>query len=255
MEYTVQKLAKLSGVSSRTLRYYDQIGLLKPARINSSGYRIYGEKEVNRLQQILFYRQMALKLEEIQEILDSSEFDYQKALANHYQQLLEKRKQLDFLLETVAKTLDYYKGEKEMTDTEKFAAFKAEKIAENIEKYRTELKEKYSAEDITAANEQWKNMSAMQYEEAQAAEETLIETLNKLLEKNEKLQLPDDLAEKVFESHKKWLTITAPFYSAKYHKNLALLYVEDQRFVSYYNQKTNSDSVQLLKQIIDYYAK
>lgn len=54
MEYTVQRLADLAGVSSRTIRYYDEIGFLKPARINSSGYRLYGEKEVDRLQQILF---------------------------------------------------------------------------------------------------------------------------------------------------------------------------------------------------------
>lgn len=54
MEYTVQKLAKLAGVSARTLRYYDEIGILKPARINSSGYRIYGRAEVDRLRQILF---------------------------------------------------------------------------------------------------------------------------------------------------------------------------------------------------------
>ena len=53
MEYTIQKLAQLAGVSTRTLRYYDEVGILKPARINSSGYRIYGEKEINQLQQIL----------------------------------------------------------------------------------------------------------------------------------------------------------------------------------------------------------
>ena len=55
MEYTIKKIAQLSGISARTLRYYDEIDLLKPARINSSGYRIYGEKEVDRLQQILFF--------------------------------------------------------------------------------------------------------------------------------------------------------------------------------------------------------
>ena len=67
MEYTVNKLAQLSGVSGRTLRYYDQIGLLKPARINSSGYRIYGQKEGDLLQQILFYRELGVSLEEILE--------------------------------------------------------------------------------------------------------------------------------------------------------------------------------------------
>ena len=57
MEYTVRQLAEIAGISSRTLRYYDEIGLLKPARMNSSGYRIYGQREVDRLQQILFYRE------------------------------------------------------------------------------------------------------------------------------------------------------------------------------------------------------
>ncbi len=56
MEYTIQKLGKMAGISTRTLRYYDEIGLLKPARVSSSGYRIYGKTEIDRLQQILFYR-------------------------------------------------------------------------------------------------------------------------------------------------------------------------------------------------------
>ncbi len=65
MEYTVRKLAQIAGVSTRTLRYYDEIGILKPARINSSGYRIYGQKEVNLLQQILFYRELGVNLKNI----------------------------------------------------------------------------------------------------------------------------------------------------------------------------------------------
>ena len=65
MEYTVQKLGKLAGISARTLRYYDEIGILKPARISSSGYRIYGKKEVDLLQQILFYRELGVDLESI----------------------------------------------------------------------------------------------------------------------------------------------------------------------------------------------
>lgn len=60
MEYTVQRLGQLAGISARTLRYYDEIGILKPARMNSSGYRIYGQKEVDRLQQILFYRELGM---------------------------------------------------------------------------------------------------------------------------------------------------------------------------------------------------
>lgn len=71
MEYTIQKLSQLAGISTRTLRYYDEIGLLKPDRINSSGYRIYGATEVDRLQQILFYRELGVKLDSIKEIITS----------------------------------------------------------------------------------------------------------------------------------------------------------------------------------------
>ena len=65
MEYTISKLAKLANISTRTLRYYDEINLLKPSRINSSGYRIYGQKEINQLQQILFFRELDVDLETI----------------------------------------------------------------------------------------------------------------------------------------------------------------------------------------------
>lgn len=85
MEYTIKKVADLSGISTRTLRYYDEINLLKPERINSSGYRIYGTKEVDKLQQILFYRSLDMKLEEIQKIMATPNYDPQHALQDHYQ--------------------------------------------------------------------------------------------------------------------------------------------------------------------------
>ncbi|MNR05058.1 HTH-type transcriptional activator mta [compost metagenome] len=95
MEYTVQHLGKLAGISTRTLRYYDEIELLMPARINSSGYRIYGQAEVDRLQQILFYRELGIPLEQIKEMMTSPSFDETNALRDHREQLLDKRKQLD----------------------------------------------------------------------------------------------------------------------------------------------------------------
>ena len=91
MEYTVQKLGKLAGISTRTLRYYDEIGLLKPARVNSSGYRIYGKQEVVKLQQILFYRELGMNLEGIMDIIKSPCFDYTLALKEHREKLLAKR--------------------------------------------------------------------------------------------------------------------------------------------------------------------
>ncbi len=95
MEYTIQKLGQLAGISTRTLRYYDEIGILKPARINSSGYRIYGQKEVDLLQQILFYRALDIELDTIKKIITAPGFDGIRALGEHHTKLLEKRKQLD----------------------------------------------------------------------------------------------------------------------------------------------------------------
>src|SRR3954451_1504741 len=105
MEYTVQKLASLAGVSTRTLRYYDEIGILKPARINSSGYRIYGPAEVDRLQQILFYRELGVSLDHIKKIITAPSFNGPIALKEHHEQLLDKRKQLDLLIANVEKTI------------------------------------------------------------------------------------------------------------------------------------------------------
>ena len=95
MEYTIQKLAQLAGVSTRTLRYYDEVGILKPARINSSGYRMYGEKEINQLQQILFYRALDVRIDEIKRILLSPSYDELEALTDHYHKFLKKKAQLD----------------------------------------------------------------------------------------------------------------------------------------------------------------
>jgi len=131
MEYSVQQLAQMAGVSKRTLRYYDEIGILKPARINSSGYRIYGRPEVNQLQQILFYRELGVNLEQIKQIITESSFDSLKALKDHRHKLLKKRAQLDLLIANVEKTIRAAEGRITMTDSEKFEGFKQKLIEEN----------------------------------------------------------------------------------------------------------------------------
>jgi DNA-binding transcriptional MerR regulator len=105
MSYTVSQLAKISGVSNRTLRYYDQIGLLKPARINEPGYRIYEQEEVDILQLIVFYRELEVSLDEIKEIIQQPTFNRMKALENHYYNLKQQRERLDKIIQTVKKRL------------------------------------------------------------------------------------------------------------------------------------------------------
>ncbi|HEY8365054.1 MAG TPA: MerR family transcriptional regulator, partial [Haloplasmataceae bacterium] len=130
MEYTINKLSQMAKISSRTLRYYDEIGLLKPKRINFSGYRIYGEEEINILQQILFYKELGVELSIIKNIINNPHFNALEALESHRQNLLIKKKQIDTLLENVNNTIAYYEGRIKMSDKEKFQGFKEELIAE-----------------------------------------------------------------------------------------------------------------------------
>lgn len=89
MTYTVNKLAKLSGVSVRTLHFYDEIGLLKPAYLGDNNYRYYEEEQLLMLQQILFFRELGLPLSDIQRIVNSNDFDKIDALKSH-KHILEK---------------------------------------------------------------------------------------------------------------------------------------------------------------------
>lgn len=134
MEYTVQKLSKLAGVSSRTLRYYDEIGLLKPANTNLSGYRLYGPKEVDRLQQILFYRELGISLDNIKNILDSDTFDDIDALKDHREKLMLRKMQIETLIANVEKTIATKERGIFMSDKEKFEGFKEKLVAENRKK-------------------------------------------------------------------------------------------------------------------------
>lgn len=88
MQYTVKQLGDLAGVSARTLRYYDEIDLLKPADVTEAGYRLYGPDEVDRLQQILFYREMGMGLDQIKQIMNDPHFDLKEALLSHRKNLL-----------------------------------------------------------------------------------------------------------------------------------------------------------------------
>lgn len=233
MEYTIQKLAQLSGVSTRTLRYYDELGLLHPARINSSGYRIYGNREVDLLQQILFYRELGVGLEEIRRIISAPEFDVQRSLRRHHEQLLQKQAQLEVLIANVEKTLAHVKGELDMTDPEKFEGFKENLIKENETKYGEEIRGKYGNDPINRSNQALKNMSKEEFDRLTVLGEQIITTL---LEAYKTGNPAGELAQQAAQLHKEWLSAHWGQYSKEAHAGVAQMYVEDERFTAYYDQ-------------------
>lgn len=253
MEYTVQQLAKLSGISKRTLHYYDEIGLLQPKAIRSNGYRIYGKDEVDRLQQILFFKSFGLRLNEIQAIMSKEKQEIYHALQVQQLKLVQQKIALEQQITALSKTLQTYKGEETMTDNEKFEYFKQQKLMENEEKYGVEIRQKYGDAQVLKANQKFQSLTSEQFEHMQQAQTQLIDALNQLLVQPE--ALPNELAHQAFQAHKTYLEIAAPFYNAEYHQSLAEMYVNDERFAHYYNEKTIRPSVALLKEIIDYYTQ
>ena len=140
MKRSIGALSKLSGVSIRALHYYDEIGLLHPSEIADSGYRYYDEKAVERLWQILFYRELDFPLSDIAEILASPEFDRARALEEHRTLLLQKRERLDGLITLVSNAL---KGETAM----EFKPFDTSKIDELRDQYAEEAKARWGNTD------------------------------------------------------------------------------------------------------------
>jgi MerR family transcriptional regulator, thiopeptide resistance regulator len=127
MSYTVRKLSKLSGVSVRTLHWYDEIGLLKPAYYGENGYRYYEEEQLLTLQQILFFRELGFPLKDIQKILGSNDFDTIRALLAHKKTLEEGLNRTKKLVGTVVNTINHLRGKQKMKDKEFYKGFDAGK--------------------------------------------------------------------------------------------------------------------------------
>ena len=251
--YSIHEMSQKSGVSKRALRYYDQIGLLHPKTIKENGYRLYGDQEVTKLQEILLYKYLGFSLQEIKMALlvDSrTRIDLFTHHAHKIQQRMQQNKQQLLLANEMIAQL---KGEQAMTNDDKFEQMKKTLIANNDALYREELLRTYQPEAVQQTNLYWQNLSAETYQLLLHTEQELIHQLNELL-----LQPDADItgpkAKQVFLSHRKWLTLATSNYSVGYHRAMADLYKDDLRFSAYYDQKTLKPSTSLLCAIIYYYT-
>ncbi len=252
MEYTVQKLGKIAGISTRTLRYYDEIGILKPARINSSGYRIYGRPEVDRLQQILFYRELGVSLDNIKNIIADPSFDGTAALRQHREQLLAKREQLEMLIANIDKTIAVSEGRTTMTDNEKFEGFKQKLLDENEEKYGEEIRKKYGNDQVNKSNRKIKNMTKEQYDEVEKLGNEVLKTLKEAFSTGDPA---GELAQKAADLHRQWLCFFWDSYNKEAHAGIVQMYVDDPRFTAYYDKENPGTAAFLRDAVLIYVGK
>lgn len=251
MEYSIRQLSELAGVSARTLRYYDEIGLLKPLYVSEAGYRFYGESEVALLQQILFYRERGFDLKKIQGILYQEDFDIMFALEEHLLVLEEQRKRMNSLIHTVKQTIASMKGESVMSDKEKFEAFKEKAVNKNEEKYGAEIRGKYGDEQVDTSNRKLLNMSEEDWKRFQNLEDEI----RKSLEEGVGLGIrpESEEARQIVLMHREWLNMTWKQYTAEAHKGVVSMYTSDERFTSYYDKKITGCAA-LLEQAVIFWA-
>jgi DNA-binding transcriptional MerR regulator len=154
----------LAGVTPRTLHHYDEIGLLKPTRVGENGYRYYGDESLLRLQQILFYRELGIPLEDIKKIMGRRDFDVLGALRSHREALQKQAARLNRLINTVDNTINHLKGNNTMSNKAYFEGFSEKEQ----EKYALEAEQLYDPETVRESNRKWKSYSAAKKESIMA---------------------------------------------------------------------------------------
>ena len=202
MAYTVKKISELSGVSVRTLHFYDEIGLLKPAYYGTNGYRFYEEQQLLMLQQILFFRELGLELKKIHKILTGKKFDMLVALSSHREVLRKKIGKSEELIKTIDKTIDHLKGKNKMKEQDIYQGFARVK-QEEYERYLLNRFADGAKETIAQTHENLKNWTKSDFEKSQAEFARIIKELAALMAKN---YTPDsDAVQPLIDAHCKWL--------------------------------------------------
>ena len=244
MRLSIGSLSRLSGVSVRALHHYDQIGLLQPSEVAVSGYRYYDDAAVERLWQILFYRELDFPLTEIGEILSSPAFDRARALTEHRNLLLQKRERLDRLIELVSNAM---KGESNM----EFKPFDHSEYDAMRDQYAEEAKAR------------WGNTDAYRQSAKRAAKWTEADKARLQKESNEiffafaALAGTDPADARVQALVTRWKSfINESYYdcSNEMLAGLGQMYLEDQRFTENLD-KFGAGTAKLMSDAIAVYCK
>ena len=229
MYYKIKEVADMAGISVRMLHHYDKIGLLKPDSINSSGYRIYTNENLDRLQQILFFKELNFPLQEIKIILDNPNFNRKKALENHRQLLLEKKLRLEKIIHSVDKTISSIEGGVKMNKKEVLGVFDMTEIEEHQKKYSEEVKNKYgNTSAYKESNKKTSKYTKEDWNNIMKDWDEIFKKLSNLMDKN-----PDN--NEVQESvHQLRTHISKNFYNCtpEIFRGLGALYVNDERYTN-----------------------
>lgn len=249
MAYYIKELAKLAGISVRTLHYYDEIGLLKPSNITESGYRLYEESDLIRLQQIMFFKEMDLPLKEIRHLMDNPKFDGKEALEAHRKYLTKKQQRLSRIIQSIDRTLLEMEGELNMTNNERFKAFDMKEIENMKNKYRDEVREKYSKESVAECEKRTDSYKELDWQRIQNKGFAITEGIASLMDQG--YDSPD--VQKLVADYRQFITDNFYNCTPEIFRGLGDLYVCDERFTMYY-EKYRDGLAEFMKKAMHYYC-
>jgi len=227
MAYTIKEIADLAGVTTRTLRYYDEIGLLSPTFTGENGYRYYDTDCLLRLQQILFFRELEVPLKDIHLIISRPDFDLLQALRNQRTTLQSRAKRLDTLIDTIDQTLASIKGERNMTDKDYFEGF-------DETQYEDEVKERWG--DIPQYAESRKKWASYSADQKNAIKEEGGEITLRMVGAGPDASPDDPAVQAAVRDYHTYLN--KHFYTCEvaFLRSLADMWVEDLRFAVNYER-------------------
>lgn len=250
-KYKVKELSQLSGVSVKTLHHYDKIGLLKPAWRTEKKYRLYGEHELHRLQQILFYKELGVTLSDIAEILDHRNFDQIKALTEHKHALIDERERINDLLNTLDNTISKLKEKKMITDKELYKGFKPEEVVQ----IKEESKKKFGESNFQTSEKYLKSLSKEEFEDLKKEQKHLFKRLLELSSEKIESETVQLEISKLYQNIRKfWGTSGSPSSQKNEFKGLGKMYISEKSYTKV-DGETHEGFPEFLAEAMNHFAK
>lgn len=246
--YTVSELAELAGVSPRTLRYYDEIGLVSPVR-EANGYRRYENKEVRRLQHVMLLRSCGLPLAEVEAVLSDEGASLDAVLREHLVNLEKRSGELARNIATTKRMIDGLEGFDAMNDEEKFEQLKRDSVARFEDEWGEESRALYGDVAIDEANDRLLGMSKCAWDAKEELEQRIKEVLAAAMKMADPLSPESRMCA---DMHAQWIKVHwgEGNYSSGAHVQLAQGYLGDPRLIEYYDSACGKGATEFLTRII-----
>jgi DNA-binding transcriptional MerR regulator len=221
MAYSIKQIADLAGVTTRTIRYYDQIGLLAPIQIGRNGYRYYDQSSLLRLQQIMFFRELDVPLQDIRIIMSYPDFNPLEALENHRMALSKRRQRLDRLIHTIDQTIQTLRGESQMKENEIFKGF-------DESEYEEEARQRWGSTPAYAESQKrWASYSAEEKEALKARGKAIIQ---RMVGQDSQANPADPQIQEAVNDYMQYIDQNFYTCDTEILRNLSDMWVADPRF-------------------------